>query len=61
MVEHQLPKLRVVGSIPICRSIKSRVSEILEPFFMVCAYKCAYKIFEKSFALDRTIQNWVLY
>ena len=47
MVEHQLPKLRVVGSIPIYRSSKIKGFRISETLFYYCAYKCAYKIIGK--------------
>ena len=34
MVEHQLPKLRVVGSIPICRSRKKERFPLQSPLFI---------------------------
>ncbi len=41
MVEHQLPKLRVVGSIPIYRSSKIKGFRISEALFLLLAPEIA--------------------
>ena len=41
MVEHQLPKLRVVGSIPIYRSSKIKDFRISEALFLLLAPEIA--------------------
>ncbi len=56
MVEHQLPKLRVVGSIPIYRSndIKAfRISGSL--FFMMCRQMCLLIL---SHVCQGAANNW---
>ena len=35
LVEHQLPKLRVAGSSPVCRSWKKRISDDRFPLFLL--------------------------